>query len=194
MVLSTASDAETRGAVMDDASKAASAVEYVCAIDGCNNVATRVRQFNRDPNFVYRWCNETHAGGTLKPKAMPLPVVLTRAPDAIEMDQPVPVTGAPCSRCGRPVVNVGPGEWECPCDESCNCDELIAAREEIARLKAQYECVDCGESVMGPAEVAAVLAAVLAELRAQATMKYLDESRVGTLARFQRDLQKRATK
>ena len=154
MVLSTASDAETRGAVRNDASKAASAVEYVCAIDGCNNVATRVRQFNRDPLYVYRWCDETHAGETLKAKAMPLPVLAS----------------------------------------DCNCDELIAAREEIARLKAQYECVDCGESVMGPAEVAAVLAAVLAELRAQATMKYLDESRVGTLAGFQRDLQKRATK
>ena len=117
MVLSTASDAETRGAVMDDANKAASAVEYVCAIDGCNNVATRVRQFNRDPNFVYRWCNETHAGATLKPRAMPLPVVLTRAPEAVNVSRLMPTVISP----------------------SCNCDELIAARETIARLTVEID-------------------------------------------------------
>jgi len=84
---------------MNDASKAASAVEYVCAIDGCNNVATRVRQFNRDPLYVYRWCDETHAGETLKAKAMPLPVLAS----------------------------------------DCNCDELIAARETIARLTVEID-------------------------------------------------------
>ena len=50
--------------------------EYVCAIGGCNNIATRVRQFDHEPHVVYRWCDMPHAGGTLKPRAKAMPALL----------------------------------------------------------------------------------------------------------------------